>query len=146
MDLNVVYLSQVGNAFKLVAGGSVVVAPAAYFERYTFIQDMFFLHERARKINIWSGFIVVLTYLGPLLAAFIINMQIWQSAASMPKLSLARICRRPSLASKSVIVAPNVIFAPLPLLFPQLSLLRPFPLQFLTISALAVVFYALYLI
>lgn len=45
-----------------------------------FIKDMFFLHEHARKINIWSGFIVLSPYMGPLLGAFIINTQIWQWA------------------------------------------------------------------
>ncbi|GES66485.1 putative MFS transporter [Aspergillus terreus] len=45
-----------------------------------FIKDMFFFHEQARKINIWSGFIVLSPYLGPLLAAFIINTQKWQWA------------------------------------------------------------------
>jgi MFS family permease len=45
-----------------------------------FIQDMFFFHEHVRKINIWSGFIVVSPYLGPLFAAFIINTQRWQWA------------------------------------------------------------------
>lgn len=45
-----------------------------------FIKDMFFFHEHARKINIWSGFIVLSPYLGPLLAAFIVNTQIWQWA------------------------------------------------------------------
>ncbi|KAF7131327.1 hypothetical protein CNMCM5793_004441 [Aspergillus hiratsukae] len=45
-----------------------------------FIKDMFFFHEQARKINIWSGFIVLSPYLGPLLAAFIIDTQIWQWA------------------------------------------------------------------
>lgn len=45
-----------------------------------FIKDMFFLHEHARKINIWSGFIVLSPYMGPLLGAFIVNTQIWQWA------------------------------------------------------------------
>lgn len=45
-----------------------------------FIKDMFFFHEQARKINIWSGFIVLSPYLGPMLAAFIINTQKWQWA------------------------------------------------------------------
>ncbi|KAJ6016196.1 hypothetical protein N7540_010787 [Penicillium herquei] len=45
-----------------------------------FIKDMFFLHEYARKINIWSGFIVLSPYMGPLLGAFIVNTQIWQWA------------------------------------------------------------------
>ncbi|KAL2863368.1 major facilitator superfamily domain-containing protein [Aspergillus lucknowensis] len=45
-----------------------------------FIKDMFFFHEQARKINIWSAFIILSPYMGPLLAAFIINTQIWQWA------------------------------------------------------------------
>lgn len=45
-----------------------------------FIKDMFFFHEHARKINIWSAFIILSPYLGPLLAAFIVNTQIWQWA------------------------------------------------------------------
>lgn len=45
-----------------------------------FVKDMFFLHEHARKINIWSGFIVLSPYMGPLLCAFIIDTQIWQWA------------------------------------------------------------------
>lgn len=45
-----------------------------------FVKDMFFFHEHARKINIWSGFIIISPYLGPLLGAFITNTQIWQWA------------------------------------------------------------------
>lgn len=45
-----------------------------------FIKDMFFFHEHARKINIWSSFIIVSPYMGPLLTAFIINTQKWQWA------------------------------------------------------------------
>ncbi|KAL8840334.1 MAG: hypothetical protein Q9170_001349 [Blastenia crenularia] len=41
------------------------------------IKDMFFLHEHARKINVWSAFITVSPYLGPLLAAFIITNLSW---------------------------------------------------------------------
>ncbi|CAI7581083.1 unnamed protein product [Penicillium pancosmium] len=41
---------------------------------------MFFFHEHARKINIWSGFIILSPYMGPLLASFIVNTQIWQWA------------------------------------------------------------------
>jgi len=43
-----------------------------------FIQDIFFFHERARKINIWSSFIIVSPYVGPLLTAFMIETQRWQ--------------------------------------------------------------------
>ncbi|KIW66880.1 hypothetical protein PV04_06170 [Phialophora macrospora] len=43
-----------------------------------FIFDMFFFHERARKINIWAAFIILSPYFGPLFAAFIISTQKWQ--------------------------------------------------------------------
>jgi MFS family permease len=43
-----------------------------------FIYDMFFFNERARKINIWSAFIILSPYFGPLFAAFIIATQPWQ--------------------------------------------------------------------
>ncbi|KAI1175213.1 major facilitator superfamily domain-containing protein [Nemania sp. FL0916] len=42
-----------------------------------FIQDIFFFHERARKINIWASFFVLSPYLGPLLAAFQIATKPW---------------------------------------------------------------------
>lgn len=45
-----------------------------------FIKDMFFLHEHARKINTWSGFIILSPYMGPLFGSFIVNTQIWQWA------------------------------------------------------------------
>ncbi|CAH0051945.1 unnamed protein product [Clonostachys solani] len=45
-----------------------------------FINDIFFFHERARKINIWACFIIVSPYLGPLLTAFIITTQKWNIA------------------------------------------------------------------
>ncbi|KAI1074794.1 major facilitator superfamily domain-containing protein [Whalleya microplaca] len=44
-----------------------------------FIQDMFFFHERARKINIWASCFVVSPYLGPLLAAFQISTKPWST-------------------------------------------------------------------
>ncbi|ETN45189.1 uncharacterized protein HMPREF1541_10066 [Cyphellophora europaea CBS 101466] len=43
-----------------------------------FIYDMFYFHERARKINIWAAFIILSPYFGPLFAAFIISTQKWQ--------------------------------------------------------------------
>lgn len=43
-----------------------------------FIYDMFFFSERARKINIWSAFIILSPYFGPLFAAFMIATQPWQ--------------------------------------------------------------------
>ncbi|KAI1346969.1 major facilitator superfamily domain-containing protein [Xylaria sp. FL0043] len=42
-----------------------------------FIQDMFFFHERARKINLWASFFVLSPYFGPLLAAFQIATKPW---------------------------------------------------------------------
>lgn len=43
-----------------------------------FIEDMFFPRDHARKINIWSAFIVISPYMGPLLTAFILTTQKWQ--------------------------------------------------------------------
>jgi len=43
-----------------------------------FIKDMFFFHEHTRKINIWSSFIILSPYLGPMFAAFITITQKWQ--------------------------------------------------------------------
>ncbi|CAD0100111.1 unnamed protein product [Aureobasidium mustum] len=45
-----------------------------------FIFDMFFFHERARKINIWAAFIILSPYMGPMLTAFIITTQKWPIA------------------------------------------------------------------
>lgn len=45
-----------------------------------FIKDMFFFHEHARKINIWSAFIILSPYFGPMFTAFIINTLPWQWA------------------------------------------------------------------
>lgn len=45
-----------------------------------FIFDMFFFHERARKINIWAAFIILSPYMGPLFTAFIITTQPWHIA------------------------------------------------------------------
>lgn len=42
-----------------------------------FVQDLFFFHERARKINIWAAFIILSPYFGPLFAAFMIATQPW---------------------------------------------------------------------
>jgi MFS family permease len=39
----------------------------------SFIQDMFFFHEHARKIGIWSAFYLASPYLGPLFGNFIIS-------------------------------------------------------------------------
>ncbi|EJT98923.1 MFS protein [Dacryopinax primogenitus] len=43
-----------------------------------FLKDLFFFHEHARKINIWSSFIILSPYFGPLIAAFIINTVSWE--------------------------------------------------------------------
>ncbi|MCJ1471680.1 hypothetical protein MMC13_000320 [Lambiella insularis] len=42
--------------------------------------DIFFVHEHARKINIWSFFIILSPYLGPLFTGFMISAYSWQFA------------------------------------------------------------------
>lgn len=44
------------------------------------IRDMFFLHERARKINLWASFVILSPYFGPLITAFIITTESWRWA------------------------------------------------------------------
>jgi MFS family permease len=44
------------------------------------IKDLFFFHEHPRKINIWSGGVILSPYLGPLTAAFIIWHTTWRWA------------------------------------------------------------------
>ncbi|EXJ80123.1 hypothetical protein A1O1_08265 [Capronia coronata CBS 617.96] len=44
-----------------------------------FISDLFFFHERVRKINIWSAFIILAPFLGPLITAFMLTTQPWQA-------------------------------------------------------------------
>ncbi|KAK4561386.1 hypothetical protein LTR86_004703 [Recurvomyces mirabilis] len=41
------------------------------------IEDMFFRHELPRKINIWSGFIIVSPYFGPWMANFVVWRESW---------------------------------------------------------------------
>ncbi|OAP56444.1 putative MFS-type transporter [Fonsecaea erecta] len=41
------------------------------------INDMFFFHEKARKIGIWASFVVLAPSLGPMLGAFMLNTQRW---------------------------------------------------------------------
>jgi len=42
------------------------------------IHDMFFLHERARKINIWACAFLIGPYLGPFISAFLVEKLDWQ--------------------------------------------------------------------
>jgi MFS family permease len=42
------------------------------------IRDMYFPHEHARKINIWSSFIIIAPFVGPLVSAFIVNQTTWR--------------------------------------------------------------------
>jgi len=44
------------------------------------IKDIFFFHEHPRKINIWSGGVILSPYLGPFTAAFIIWHLSWRWA------------------------------------------------------------------
>lgn len=43
------------------------------------IHDMFFLHERARKINIWACAFLIGPYLGPFISAFLAEKESWQN-------------------------------------------------------------------
>jgi MFS family permease len=45
-----------------------------------FVRDMFFLHERARKINLWASFVILSPYFGSLITAFIITTESWRWA------------------------------------------------------------------
>ncbi|KAL8705629.1 MAG: hypothetical protein Q9201_001266 [Fulgogasparrea decipioides] len=64
-------------AARILNGFFSIVAQAGGL---MFIQDIFFFHEHPRKINIWSGAIIVSPYLGPLITAFIINKLKWPVA------------------------------------------------------------------
>jgi MFS family permease len=47
-----------------------------------YIQDMFFFHEQARKIGIWTAVFLVSPYFGPLFANFILTgTESWQNVA-----------------------------------------------------------------
>ncbi|MCJ1386352.1 hypothetical protein MMC17_009478 [Xylographa soralifera] len=48
-----------------------------------FINDIFFVHEHARKINVWSFFIILSPYLGPMFTGFIIAASTWQWAFAL---------------------------------------------------------------
>lgn len=43
------------------------------------IHDMFFFHERARKINIWGFTFLIGPYLGPFISGFIITKLDWRN-------------------------------------------------------------------
>ncbi|KAL8673339.1 MAG: hypothetical protein Q9168_002218 [Polycauliona sp. 1 TL-2023] len=53
-------------------------AGAAQGSGLMFIKDLFFLHEHARKINIWQAFVILSPYLGPLLASFMLTQLSWR--------------------------------------------------------------------
>ncbi|KAF2397897.1 MFS general substrate transporter [Trichodelitschia bisporula] len=44
----------------------------------TIVHDMFFFHERTRKINIWGASYLIGPYLGPFIAGFLIQKISWQ--------------------------------------------------------------------
>jgi len=46
----------------------------------SFIRDMFFFHEHARKIGIWASAFIISPYLGSFLAAIISNYKSWRIA------------------------------------------------------------------
>lgn len=49
-------------------------------QKLTLLRDLFYVHERARKINVWASFVILSPYFGPLITAFIISTQKWQWA------------------------------------------------------------------
>ncbi|KAL8928415.1 MAG: hypothetical protein Q9172_000901 [Xanthocarpia lactea] len=53
-------------------------AGAAQGSGLMFIKDIFFLHEHARKINIWQASVILSPYLGPLLASFMLTRLSWR--------------------------------------------------------------------
>ncbi|OQO05774.1 hypothetical protein B0A48_09868 [Cryoendolithus antarcticus] len=64
-------------AFRILNGFFSTVAQGG---GVMFVKDLFYLHERARKINIWASFVILSPYFGPLFTAFIISTQKWQIA------------------------------------------------------------------
>ena len=64
-------------AFRILNGFFSTVAQGG---GVMFIKDLFFVHERARKINIWASFVILSPYFGPLITAFITSTQKWQWA------------------------------------------------------------------
>ncbi|KAK5731089.1 hypothetical protein LTR15_001027 [Elasticomyces elasticus] len=64
-------------AFRILNGFFSTVAQGGGL---MFIKDLFFVHERARKINVWASFVILSPYFGPLITAFIISTQKWQWA------------------------------------------------------------------
>ncbi|KAF2721797.1 MFS general substrate transporter [Polychaeton citri CBS 116435] len=64
-------------AARIVNGFFAIVAQAGGL---MWIKDIFFFHEHPRKINIWSGGVILSPYLGPLTAAFITWRTTWRWA------------------------------------------------------------------
>ncbi|TKA70092.1 hypothetical protein B0A55_08026 [Friedmanniomyces simplex] len=64
-------------AFRILNGFFSTVAQGGGL---MFIKDLFYIHERARKINVWASFVILSPYFGPLITAFIISTQKWQWA------------------------------------------------------------------
>ncbi|KAK4495346.1 hypothetical protein PRZ48_013677 [Zasmidium cellare] len=68
-------------SFPSFLGARIVVgffAIAAQAGGLMWIDDMFFFHERPRKINTWSGGIIISPYLGPFVAAFVVWRGSWR--------------------------------------------------------------------
>ncbi|KAF2163170.1 hypothetical protein M409DRAFT_57831 [Zasmidium cellare ATCC 36951] len=64
-------------AARIVNGFFAIAAQAGGL---MWINDIFFFHERPRKINIWSGGVILSPYLGPFTAAFVIWKLSWRWA------------------------------------------------------------------
>lgn len=60
-----------------ILNGTFCVAGAA--SGLSWISDVFFFHQRARKINIWSTAIILSPFLGPQFMAAIISVDSWRT-------------------------------------------------------------------
>ena len=50
----------------------------AYTGSLIYVNDLFFLHEHARKINAWVFFILLAPYLGPMITSFMVTKVSWR--------------------------------------------------------------------
>lgn len=64
-------------AFRILNGFFSTVAQGG---GVMFVKDLFFVHERARKINIWASFVILSPYFGPLITAFMTAHVRWEWA------------------------------------------------------------------
>lgn len=49
-----------------------------YVGAVIYVNDLFFLHEHARKVNAWVFFVLLAPYLGPLITSFLLTKTSWR--------------------------------------------------------------------